>query len=99
MFYCFDCERNFDEPKTVCVSPGSYWYCEPPEYEAVCPHCGSDDFTELEQCIVCGEPVDASFEWEGLCKDCLDEAKAEIEGNLKNATEKAKALWRLALGA
>lgn len=97
MYICLKCGGAFDSPN-VEKDTSRYFSDEAPVYEASCPICGSEYFSEAEKCGLCGEWVESLTDWD-MCKDCLSEAKMEVEIRLRNATTKARALWRLAMEA
>lgn len=57
MFRCNECDGYFRQPKTG------------PEYEELCPACGSDNFEKLTECD-CGLDVES--------EDCVKTSKGEI---------------------
>lgn len=79
MYRCFVCGERFDEPhvyqeETGVVAPDGtkeIW-----DYET-CPHCGSEDFNELETCECCGEPKEYKelVDFSDFCEDCYEELK------------------------
>ena len=67
IYKCNECDSVFTEPNKIRhrhteLDEGD-WY----ETFEVCPVCRGDDFEEIHQCEVCGEPIPST---EFLCKDC-----------------------------
>lgn len=82
MLKCRNCGEVFDSdevvrvkddpsPSGVSLTSGYYEYWE-------CPHCGSDDIVEAEQCNICGEWF-AEDEGETICENCQKELLEELE--------------------
>lgn len=71
IYYCHDCGEFFDKEdiRIKCISQGDY--SEPSEYEWYCPHCGSEDIEEAEECEFCGEPVKPDSRIH-FCEDCIE---------------------------
>ena len=71
MFVCRECASTFDGPHAVRDRWGNV-------LGAVCPECGSQDFTEASECFYCESifPHDELIAG-GLCPGCYD----EIVGN------------------
>lgn len=67
IYKCNECDSVFTEPDKIRhrhteLDEGD-WY----ETFEVCPVCRGDDFEEIHQCEVCGEPIPST---EFLCKEC-----------------------------
>ena len=67
IYKCNECDSVFTEPNKIRhrhteLDEGD-WY----ETFEVCPVCRGDDFEEIHQCEVCGEPIPST---EFLCKHC-----------------------------
>lgn len=72
---CFDDERDWQ-----CLHPGSDM--EPPDYSALCPHCGSDRMIPISAfwCRTCeDEMVQHEGEQCSECRTCEDEFRCEKE--------------------
>ena len=82
MFKCYDCEATFFEPKNVSERVGEY-HGEPAYTSyACCPECGGS-FDYAKQCEICGEWFfDAELD-DGICENCIAEAKEEYHDNVK----------------
>ena len=80
MFYCYNCEEYFDEPKVSKELMGEW--CGQPAYDyfQVCPGCGDHDIEERHPCSICGSPARPR---ENYCDDCLALAKASIKNAMK----------------
>lgn len=78
MFRCDNCERYFDEGKVIHEETGIGMgsFREEKSYE-VCPHCGSEDFTDAQLCELCGEPT--STAGNDFCDDCIEELTSELK--------------------
>lgn len=74
MFECKNCGLMFEEADCSLTSGGDIG-----EPWAVCPHCGDDDYIEIEQCSCCGDWIDVDDLKAGLCENCF-EKKASNEG-------------------
>lgn len=87
MYYCNNCEEVFDNLDTKEVNAEDY-YGVGGQFMSThtmtilsCPHCGSDDYEEMEKCAMCEEYFrhDDLIDTEGLlnggvgniCEDCL----------------------------
>lgn len=70
MYICDDCREEFKTPAVI-----SHRESHGEDYgRQVCPHCGSEDFTEARACVCCQEyflPDDLTGRL--LCKQCLDD--------------------------
>lgn len=86
MYRCDDCCELFEEPtiKKDMVTDDPY-----PMYQdiGVCPHCGSTDYSFVEECEECGcyvepdemlEVEDAQGNCKSICSDCYDENYFEM---------------------
>ena len=67
MYICSNCGEVFDEPKTI-EEHHPYGMTYATEYWSVCPHCHDSDYSEAEQCEMCGEFVAETRD--GLCDCC-----------------------------
>jgi len=63
MYKCARCGELFEEPNTYEEYGITY---------GECPHCGSEELTELEQCKGCHEWTKETFG--GLCRFCIGDA-------------------------
>lgn len=43
-FMCYECEREFDEPRYIWEDRGEFWGMPAFEKMAYCPYCGSEAF-------------------------------------------------------
>ena len=87
MYYCNDCKSEFEELKMEKTTFEDFYGVSnlfPTSHECTlksCPHCGSDDFEEMETCDRCGEYIPSELlidteEYVGggigyLCEDCF----------------------------
>lgn len=61
MFYCNNCNHEFDDPVNQYVSAESYYGVDSLLDERtvkliqLCPHCDSEEIEEMSRCDVCGE--------------------------------------------
>ena len=79
MFICKNCKEAFDEPKYTAYPTGDgdrNWT----DWEASCPYCGCDDYSEAERCPKCGEWM---VKGEYLCEKCKRELYNKFTGALK----------------
>lgn len=67
MYICNDCGEVFSDHKIV-KDPRPYGMSVAYEEFGVCPHCNSDDWSEAEQCVRCGEYVAELHD--GFCDCC-----------------------------
>lgn len=80
IYKCLDCREYFAEPTTERIEEWSEYWGRPVAETIVkerCPHCGSEDITEVNECISCLRPTEATF-----CKEChkeLDEYLKAIQ--------------------
>lgn len=79
MYYCHNCENFFSEYELEeeTVRTGVY---APDGYEEhftadVCPHCGSDELEEVNDCPICGDPC---LPGEHFCDNCRQEMRAQL---------------------
>ena len=56
MYYCLDCNEEFEEPNYI-VEPHHEIDAPFVEKFGICPICGSGDYEEMEQCDICKEFV------------------------------------------
>ena len=69
MFKCYDCGREFEEPKT--------WTESHRETFSSCPSCGGS-YDEAQRCdYCCGYYLES--ERCGICQDCIDELKSRYQ--------------------
>lgn len=70
MYLCANCGEMFDSPNEVNDFVSEYWGAPVTHTTCVCPSCGSDEFDEMEKCLICRN------EWvapgEELCECCHD---------------------------
>ena len=85
MYICKECGKVFEEPcvehddpspQGVGLASGYYTY-------TYCPHCGSDEFTEADLCLCCGDYIPSG---DVLCKDC----RADVAQTLTELKESMK---------
>ena len=81
LYVCEDCGHVFEEPNLT--HNGGYW--EEPCYE--CPACGSSNFDEADQCVLCEEYFTKEHMSNHICEKCLEKAVEEkavefVRGNL-----------------
>ena len=82
MFKCYDCGATFDEPKTYREQMGEHFGVPAYDTFACCPHCNGS-FDEAVQCEKCEEYFFADELNDGICDECLEEAKNEYRYNVK----------------
>ena len=71
MFICCDCGLTFSEPGRAFDRVGERY--SDGYYISTCPHCGSTEIEEAEECICCNDlklPSEINY---GLCDDCKEE--------------------------
>lgn len=70
MYRCEECGKTFEEPYMVKDDPSPYGVALIPGYYfyPVCPHCGSDVLTLMQECPSCGDYFIGS---DVLCNDCM----------------------------
>ena len=74
-YYCNDCKQVFDADDARRIDASfraGDWIKE--EYECVCPHCGSDDYSEAVECLMCGEYLSIEDAYDGYCAECINKA-------------------------
>ena len=74
MYICNNCESVFDGYEIV-EEHHPYGEGTAAESWAVCPYCKDNDFTEAEQCKLCGEFVVELLD--GLCEVCYGDMYGE----------------------
>lgn len=73
MFLCHNCDATFMEPNvSKWIEPHGEPWCE-----WICPECGSADFTEMEECCICGEEFDPDELTNGCCDECFEKMLTE----------------------
>ena len=84
-FYCNSCGRGFDEEDAGTYSEweGEGVYRGKISYMC-CPHCGSDDYEDGEECVYCGEifPTEEMYTdafGDYFCRECMEELKKNGE--------------------
>lgn len=77
MYFCHDCESEFEDPIVIRDFVG--YYGSEPAYQryAGCPYCKSDDVEEMQECYECGDHYLDEDLTEGLCGYCHQEAEEE----------------------
>lgn len=83
MYRCDDCGELFTEPRFISEETGVTAdlgafgsMSEVVDYE-ICPHCGSEDFTDAPECACCGESEVTMFDAD-YCENCIEDAKSVI---------------------
>ena len=78
MYICLNCSRVFEEPKIDNEKIGECFGRDVYEETGSCPYCGCD-YTEAEQCEICGEFYYPSDLVEGICTYCADCMKSDFD--------------------
>ena len=82
MYYCRDCNTEFERPKEVKDKHSELNGMGGVTYETfcVCPNCGSDWIEEMEKCEMCGEwSVDLElFGRTDICDECRKKIEAKL---------------------
>ena len=78
MYKCQNCQETFDSPNCVLDSDSEYWGRNVHHYTSVCPFCGSDDYSEMDKCEVCGEWIDPGEELCECCRDLIKDIADDI---------------------
>ncbi len=81
MYRCDYCGEQFNEPDVVkektgvSADIGGFGYMDEELSFGVCPYCGSEDFSNMNTCVCCGEPTDYADFVDGsdYCKDCYED--------------------------
>lgn len=60
MFYCLDCEKQFDNPK-IHTEYGEFWGAGYSEITNVCPLCNGDLIQLTKKCDCCGEYITGEY--------------------------------------
>ena len=87
MYYCKTCgsiTEGEDASERLCEDPNGRYYYQ------VCDRCGSDDLTDADKCIVCGEYVESTIG--DVCDDCREkifELYWQMFNTIKENDEKA----------
>lgn len=86
MFKCYDCEATFFEPRNTTERLGEYH--GEPAYRtyACCPECGGT-FDYAKQCEKCGEWFFDDELDDGICEDCITEAKEEYHTDVRKCLD------------
>lgn len=92
-YICRECKATFSENEIVTMLEEMEYYdgsihCGSRD---ICPECGSEDFTEEDNCSVCGNLTEADDLYGGICLHCLVKALT-VEVGLKylEATQKVE---------
>lgn len=88
MYICTDCRQTFDSPNCVLDSYSEYWGAIAHHYKSVCPHCGSDDFEEMDKCEICGEWIDPGAELCDNCRDLIKSIANDIRAKARYTTDR-----------
>ena len=83
MYWCYDCEKEFEEPVRRAVFSGEYWGAPFTEYGDTCPYCKSEYIYEIKhQCECCNRNIvegDVYYELPDgstFCEDCITKREA-----------------------
>lgn len=83
MYFCNRCKETFDSLDAVYDFSSEAWGQTVRHYRSVCPHCGSDDYDEMDKCEICGEYI---MPGEGICENCrvlVEDMTDSIRGRLR----------------
>lgn len=54
MYWCADCEKEFEDPVRRAVISGEFWGASFTEYGDTCPYCKSENISEIKDyCHIC----------------------------------------------
>ena len=83
MYWCADCEKEFEDPVRRAVMSGEFWGAPFTEYGDTCPYCKSEYIYEIEHtCDSCGCNIvhgDTYYELEDgstFCENCITKREA-----------------------
>lgn len=100
-YQCDHCGKTFNETMPVEEYTGVKidGYCEMLNYEA-CPYCGSDGFTDVYECPLCGEWETDKVTGEDYCLECYEEMKGLLAIAFSNFAKNRKGIkdgeiWKL----
>lgn len=83
MFICCECELLFSDPDRAFDRVGERY--SDGYYVSVCPHCGSTEIEEAEECIYCHDLKLPSELNNGLCDVCKEEIMQNIYDSVMEA--------------
>ena len=79
MYICLKCGETFDIEDMHKMPSFTVDGWTRYEYENSCPECGSEDFTEAEECEICGIMCDPETLHAGrICDDCYQDAMTDM---------------------
>ena len=90
MYICMNCQTMFDSPDSVEDFTSEFWGASVRHYASVCPNCGSDDFEEMDKCVVCGEWINPGEELCENCRGLIKDIADEIRGKARYMTLRYK---------
>ena len=86
MFKCYQYERVFEEPEYGSELLGEYFGVPASIDLACCPFC-KGEFEEVVQCAECGEWCFEDDLDDGICENCIEEAKEEYHTDIKKCLD------------
>ena len=78
MYICEDCGTVFSETDFF-VSRDYFWGSPFDSRSECCPHCSSEDYGEAKECEVCGEYYGEEDLISGVCEECIDKCRHDID--------------------
>ncbi len=78
MYICRDCGTVFSEADFF-VSRDYFWGSPFDSRSECCPHCSSEDYGEAKECEVCGEYHDEEELISGVCEECIDKCRHDVD--------------------
>lgn len=83
MYWCADCEKEFEKPVKRAVLSGEFWGAPFTEYGDTCPYCKSEYIYEItHRCDCCNCNIvkgDTYYELKDgstFCEDCITQKEA-----------------------
>jgi len=83
VYWCYNCETEFEEPVKLPVGRGEYWGAAFIEYGDCCPHCKSGDIAyvmyKCDCCKSCICELETYFETDDgqkFCENCITKKEA-----------------------
>lgn len=83
MYWCADCEKEFEKPVKRAVLSGEFWGAPFTEYGDTCPYCKSDNISLIvNYCHICDKAIclgDTCYEIADgtlACENCVTKREA-----------------------
>ncbi len=77
MYICRDCKKIFDV--TSFMTSMDFWGGPFEVRTSHCPNCKSEDYSEAKECEVCGEYNDEEDLIGGVCEDCIEKCRHDVD--------------------